>query len=72
VAFLYDTRLRFLVNGRDGGKGAPMACAMVYWGQDYERFESIFLPFGAVVNVEHLHDKDVGTGEQSSLFQRHR
>ena len=32
VAFLYDTRLRFLENGRDVGKGAPMSCAMVYWG----------------------------------------
>ena len=34
VAFLYDTRLRFLVNGKDSGKGAPMSCAMVYWGSD--------------------------------------
>src|SRR5262249_51212479 len=25
IAFLYDTRLRFLVAGRDGGKGAPMS-----------------------------------------------
>ena len=32
VCFLYDTRLRFLVEGRDEGKGAPMSCAMVYWG----------------------------------------
>ena len=72
VAFLYDTRLRFFVNGKDGGKGAPMACAMVYWGQHYERFESIFLRFGAVVDVRHLHDKDVGTVEQPSLFQRLR
>jgi hypothetical protein len=32
VAFLYDTRLKFLVDGRNGGKGAPMSCAMVYWG----------------------------------------
>ena len=47
VAFLYDTRLRFLVNGRDGGKGAPMSCAMVYWGLQYERFEKIFVRFGA-------------------------
>ena len=26
VCFLYDTRLKFLVNGRDEGKGAPMSC----------------------------------------------
>ncbi len=31
VAF-YDTGLRFLENGYDTGKGAPMACCMIYWG----------------------------------------
>ena len=30
VCFLYDTRLRFLVEGKDEGKGAPMSCAMIY------------------------------------------
>ena len=66
VAFLYDTRLRFLVNGENGGKGAPMSCAMVYWGPDYERFEEIFIRFGAVVDVRHLHGKPVGMGELES------
>ena len=61
VSFLYDTRLRFLVDGKDGGKGAPMACAMVYWGPDYDRFEETFIRFGAVVDVHHLHGKAVGT-----------
>jgi hypothetical protein len=55
VAFLYDTRLRFLVAGRDGGKGAPMSCAMIYWGSRGKDFEAAFLPFGAVVDVRHLH-----------------
>lgn len=32
ICFLYNTRLRFLVDGRRGGKGAPMVCSMVYWG----------------------------------------
>ncbi|MYF20423.1 MAG: N-6 DNA methylase [Synechococcus sp. SB0677_bin_5] len=64
VAFLYDTRLRFLENGRDTGKGAPMSCAMVYWGQRYDRFEEMFLPFGAVVNLKHLHSKLIGKGTQ--------
>jgi hypothetical protein len=68
IAFLYDTRLRFLVNGRDGGKGAPMACAMLYWGTQYERFESVFLRFGAVVDVQHLHKAEIGAGAQPSLF----
>jgi hypothetical protein len=56
VAFLYDTRLKFLVNGKSGGKGAPMSCAMVYWGRHYQRFLDTFAKFGAVVNLEHLHD----------------
>jgi len=68
IAFLYDTRLRFLVDGKNGGKGAPMACAMVYWGNRYERFEQVFLPFGAVVDIRHLHTKSVGIGEQPSFF----
>ncbi len=58
ICFLYDTRLRFLVNGEDGGKGAPMSCAMVYWGRDFEHFSSVFMPHGAVVNIENL--KGVG------------
>ena len=69
VAFLYDTRLRFLVDGKDGGKGAPMSCAMIYWGPQYERFESVFIRFGAVVDVRHLHNKVVGTGEHPTLFK---
>lgn len=68
VAFLYDTRLRFLVDGKDGGKGAPMSCAMIYWGPQYERFEEAFIRFGAVVDVRHLHGKEVGVGEHLSLF----
>jgi len=68
IAFLYDTRLRFLINGKDGGKGAPMACAMVYWGTRYERFEETFIRFGAVVDVRHLHEKRVGEGECPTLF----
>ncbi len=70
VAFLYDTRLRFLVDGRDSGKGAPMSCAMAYWGLHYERFESVFLRFGAVVDVRHLREKDIGVGEHPSLFEQ--
>lgn len=54
VCFLYDTRLKFLVNGEDGGKGAPMSCAMVYWGKDFDRFLSIFAHFGAVVDLRYM------------------
>jgi hypothetical protein len=68
IAFLYDTRLRFLVNGKDGGKGAPMSCAMVYWGTQSERFGKTFIRFGAVVDVRHLHGRSVGAGEHPTLF----
>lgn len=56
VAFLYDTRLKFLINGQGQNKGAPMSCAMVYWGHRIERFYDVFVPFGAVVDVRHCHD----------------
>jgi hypothetical protein len=54
VCFLYDTRVRFLVDGRDDGKGAPMACAIVYWGTDKGRFTKIFREHGAVVDLANV------------------
>jgi len=60
VCFLYDTRLKFLVNGQDGGKGAPMSCAMIYWGRKFEKFFSVFCKFGAVVNLRPLRGKRLG------------
>lgn len=60
VCFLYDTRLRFLVDGRDEGKGAPMSCAMVYWGRRSDTFEKVFIRFGAVVDIRPLHTKRIG------------
>lgn len=51
ICFLYDTRLRFLENGQDVGKGAPMACAMVYWGERFARFREIFSEHGFVVDI---------------------
>jgi hypothetical protein len=60
VCFLYDTRLKFLVNGQNGGKGAPMSCAMIYWGKDFDRFFSIFKKFGAVIDLRLLKGKKFG------------
>lgn len=70
VAFLYDTRLKFLVNGNDGGKGAPMSCAMVYWGARVDSFEEFFMPFGAVVDLRALYNKAIGVSrsERGTLF----
>ena len=61
ICFLYDTRLRFLENGRDVGKGAPMACAMVYWGSEFNRFYDVFIQHGAVVNISSLIGEQIGT-----------
>ena len=63
VCFLYDTRLRFLINGRDEGKGAPMSCAMVYWVDNYDTFFDIFISYGAVLDLRPLHRKDIGDSE---------
>lgn len=60
VCFLFDTRLRFLVNGKDAGKGAPMSCAMIYWGRNFEHFSEVFMCFGAVVNIENLKGVMIG------------
>lgn len=71
VCFLYDTRLRFLVDGKDEGKGAPMSCAMVYWGKRLSRFEEVLLPHGAVVDLRKLQGKAIGMTadeERSLLF----
>ena len=61
ICFLYDTRLKFLENGNDGGKGAPMACAMIYWGKHYNKFYNIFIEYGAVVDLSNLIGEEIGT-----------
>ncbi|MBI5970742.1 MAG: N-6 DNA methylase [Deltaproteobacteria bacterium] len=60
VCFLYDTRLKFLVNGQNGGKGAPMSCAMLYWGKDFDRFFSVFSKFGAIIDLRNLKGEKFG------------
>ena len=52
VCFLADTRLKFYVAGKELDKGAPMACAMVYWGTHHtETFTNIFSQCGSVVTL---------------------
>ena len=65
ICFLYDTRLRFLENGQDSGKGAPMACAMIYWGDNYERFYEVFIEHGAVVDISNLIGEQIGADRQA-------
>lgn len=58
ICFLYDTRLKFLVNGSTDNKGAPMACAIVYWGKNFNKFRKIFSQFGASVNGKDIEYKE--------------
>ena len=67
VCFLYDTRLRFLVEGKDIGKGAPMSCAMIYWHTGIDKFCDVFSAHGAVVDLRSLHGKVIG--EKGKLRQ---
>lgn len=60
ICFLYDTRLRFFVDGLDSGKGAPMACCLIYWGNNYDHFFNNFIEYGAVVNIKNLQLKKIG------------
>jgi len=66
ICFLYDTRLRFLENGKDVGKGAPMACAMTYWGDNYSKFFDVFIEYGAVVDITPLLSKTTGLNKSNS------
>lgn len=69
VCFLYDTRLKFLVNGQNGGKGAPMSCAMIYWGSNFEKFFSRFGKFGAVVDLRPLQGKRFGECSENGQME---
>ncbi len=78
VCFLYDTRLRFLVRGRDEGKGAPMSCAMVYWGRNFDRFFDVFMHHNLLKSEfpeNSLDDgllKDKSSGEPYHLTGEHK
>ena len=65
ICFLYDTRLKFLENGKEGGKGAPMACAMIYWGRNYKKFYNVFIEYGAVVDISNLIGEQIGSDRKT-------
>lgn len=69
VCFLYDSRVKFLINGVQSGTGAPMPCAIIYWGNRFDRFFNIFGKFGAVVDLRHLiKKKKINTVKQLILI----
>ena len=65
VCFLYDTRLKFLEDGQLSGKGAPMACSTIYWGDRYQDFFDVFISYGAVVDIRPLMNIAIGVDGQS-------
>lgn len=73
ICFLYDTRLKFLENGENSGKGAPMSCAMIYWGENYHDFYNVFINHGAVVDIRPLMKEKIGperNNPQKTLFAK--
>jgi len=42
ICFLNDTRLKFWNEGKEDKKGAPMACCLIYFGENYEKFVNVF------------------------------
>lgn len=64
VCFLADTRLKFINGGND--KGAPMACAVVYWGTRTADFYRKFSSYGAVVELNALREKGWVSPDQKS------
>ena len=52
ICFLYDTRLKFFINGKEDTKGAPMSCAMIYYGGNVDVFADVFSKFGAVLRLD--------------------
>jgi hypothetical protein len=52
VCFLAAPRLRFYTDGVEDPKGAPMSCAMIYYGDDAPRFRAEFRQHGAIMLPE--------------------
>lgn len=55
VCFLAAPRLRFYLAGREDPKGAPMACAVIYYGPHTERFSRAFKEHGFVIELSKEH-----------------
>ena len=49
ICFLYEPRVKFLINGVEDTKGAPMSCAVIYYGTSVTAFAESFKEHGAVV-----------------------
>lgn len=54
ICFLYEPRVKFYIGGVEDPKGAPMSCAIVYYGRSYRRFATEFQEHGAVVPLDKI------------------
>lgn len=59
ICFLYDTRLKFNINGATDTKGAPMSCCLIYWGGNLKKFDTIFTDSGAIIDLNNLKKKNI-------------
>ncbi len=64
ICFLYEPRVRFYIGGVEDPKGAPMSCAIIYYGQHLGRFANEFRQHGAVIPL----DKAVLPQTEGTLF----
>lgn len=51
ICFLAQPRVKFYIDGVEDPKGAPMACAVIYYGNNFPSFDKFFTPHGAVVPI---------------------
>lgn len=54
ICFLYVPRLRFYINGVEDRKGAPMSCAVIYYGEHIDSFTEEFSRHGAVIPLDRV------------------
>ena len=58
ICFLYDSRLKFSLNGDEDNKGAPMACCFVYYGKREKQFHKLFSHYGFVFTKQRDNDSN--------------
>lgn len=54
ICFLYEPRVKFRISGEDNPKGAPMACAVIYYGSQIEKFQNAFSSHGAILSLDNV------------------
>lgn len=54
ICFLSAPRLKFYIEGQEDPKGAPMSCAVIYYGPRPSEFARSFSRHGAVVSLENI------------------